>query len=128
MQENNEHVQSDRILVPLAQRKEIIDNLLSWLDQACHLWYSDIVLIHIAEPLWIKNTPYTAFQAVRLLSEQAEIEKELQNEFNAIAERVRRRISRLNIRAIVKTSHTPVETIVEYADQISADYIVLLTR
>lgn len=91
-----------KLLVPVKDGR-CIERLSAWLSANPQVWNAEIMLVHVLEPNWFNDIPYSPLNALQLLDHQEKVTAEVQREFDALTGSVRKRYSDLSISAYVIT-------------------------
>lgn len=98
----NENSAKPKLLVPVKD-KQCIERLCAWLSANPQVWNAEVMLVHVLEPNWFNDIPYSPLSAMRLLDQQDQVTAEVQREFDALTARVQKRFPDSLISAFVIT-------------------------
>ncbi len=114
-----------KLLVPVKGSQSIC-RLTTWLSANPQVWNAELRLIHVLEPQWLNDIPYSPLQALRRLDEQDRVIAEVQREFNALAVTVQNQFSNSLISAhVVNGISDPGAIIVDFADRWHVNCILI---
>ncbi|MBY0546471.1 MAG: universal stress protein [Candidatus Obscuribacterales bacterium] len=114
-----------KLLVPVKD-KQCVERFCAWLSANPQAWNAEVMLVHVLEPNWFNDIPYSPLSAMRLLDQQDQVTAEVQREFDALTGSVQKRFPDSLISALVVTKVSDTGTaIVDVAKEWHANCILM---
>lgn len=118
---------NSRILVPLGGEQQAA-MLIEWLSGNYEPAVREVILLHMLEPRWWSDTPYSAVRALRMLQADQELLYEREFMLRSCAEELQGRFPSVRISWQVRAGRLCGAEIAAAARQTNADCILVFTR
>lgn len=118
---------NSRILVPLGGEQQAA-MLVEWLSANFEPAMREMILLHVLEPSWWSDTPYSAVRALRMLKADQELLCEREFMLRSCAEELQGRFPSVRVSWQVRAGRLCGDEIAAAARQTNSDCILVFTR